>query len=131
MRRFLLSLALTGAMGAALVTSTASAQSSNANIAVNTPAVTGDKQDVPRIITYQGVLHNVDGSAVKDGEYTVTMRIYGDQEGVKEVWRDTYTVFVKDGVFNLALGSGTNALPASSELNQQLWLSMQIGAEPE
>src|ERR1051325_10868716 len=134
MRRFLLSLALTGAMGAALLTSsaiTASAQSANANIAVNNPTTTGSKQDVPKIITYQGVLRNSDGTAVKDGEYTITMRMYGDQEGVKEVWKDTYTVQVKDGIFNLALGSGANALPESSALNQQLWLSMQIGNQDE
>lgn len=85
----------------------------------------------PRTISYQGVLANTDGTAIADGEYSVTMRIYSDVYGVKEVWRDTYKVPVAHGVFNLALGSGATALPEASAMDQPLWLSMQVGDQPE
>ncbi len=85
----------------------------------------------PRTISYQGVLANTDGTAITDGEYSITMRIYSDVYGVKEVWRDTYKVPVAHGVFNLALGSGATALPEASAMDQPLWLSMQVGDQPE
>lgn len=135
MRRFLLSLALSGAMGAALLTSSAFVTSVNAQTASNNETFAGNtltaRTDVPRVITYQGVLTNSDGTAVKDGEYTVTMRIYSDQDGVKELWRDSYKVQVAKGIFNLALGSGAQALPEAGAMNQSLWLSMQIGDQNE
>ena len=59
------------------------------------------------------------------------MRLYADAAGTNVLWTDTYTVQVTGGIFNIALGSGAVPLPASTVLDQPLWLSMQIGEAPE
>src|SRR5205814_449797 len=68
---------------------------------------------------------------VKDGDYQITVRLYSDETGTQEIWRDTYLAHVVGGVFSLALGSGTQPLPPSGEIDRGLWLGVQVGVSQE
>jgi len=80
----------------------------------------------PDVISYQGMVASSDGSPVADGEYSVTMTLYGDEGGAVEIWQDTYTAVVRGGVFNIYLGSGTVPLPAPSRMDRALWIGTRI-----
>src|SRR5947207_3393883 len=80
-----------------------------------------------RTISYQGVLKNSDGSLAKNGKYAITVHLYSDENGMIEVWSDTYDASVLNGLFNLALGSGTSPLPEAGKMDKQLYLGIQIG----
>ncbi|MDP4289369.1 MAG: hypothetical protein Q8922_15755, partial [Bacteroidota bacterium] len=113
-----LSLGLTAALCAPFASTSLRAQTTGAST-------------TPRIISYQGVLDNADGTPVNDGNYAITVRLYADKDGTNEVWRDTYTVPVTGGVFNLALGGGQLPIPDAKAMDKELWLSTQIGEGPE
>ena len=64
--------------------------------------------------------------AAADSTYNVTVRLYSDETGTREVWRGTYPAQTVGGVFNLALGSGENPFPEASAMDKALWMSVQI-----
>lgn len=89
---------------------------------------TAPASDVPRTISYQGILSS-DGKAYADGEYDITVTLYGDRHGTNHVWQYTYTTRVIGGVFNLYLGEG-RPLPDLSKMNMPLWIGTSVnGAE--
>ncbi|MDP4198459.1 MAG: hypothetical protein Q8922_01025 [Bacteroidota bacterium] len=108
-----------------------SIDSANAVIRVPEPMLAMTSPSSPRTISYQGILRNEYGTEVANGEYAVTIRLYGDSSGSRELWRDTYQVQVSNGVFSILLGSGTQPLPDAATLDRPLWLSMQVGAGEE
>src|SRR5690606_25345942 len=59
--------------------------------------------DIPRTISYQGLLTSTDGVPFADGEYGITVTLYGDEQGTRPVWRQTCTTQVSGGIFNLYL----------------------------
>ncbi|MDP4198205.1 MAG: hypothetical protein Q8922_04785 [Bacteroidota bacterium] len=81
----------------------------------------------PRTISYQGVLRMADGSPATDNDYQVTIRLYSDEAGTQEVWRDSYVTRTTGGVFTIALGSGSIPLPEAPMLDRPLWLGAQVG----
>ncbi|MGE3801231.1 MAG: beta strand repeat-containing protein [Candidatus Kapaibacterium sp.] len=85
--------------------------------------------DVPRIITYQGVLSSTTGS--HSGEYQITFRLYGDAEGREVIWEGTYATQIDRGLFSADLGSGAFPLPDASKMGRSLWLGVQVGENPE
>ena len=89
-----------------------------------TPSHTGA---MPKTLSYQAQVRSSEGAAILDGEYSVTIRLYSDAQGTAEVWRDTYTTTIQNGVLNLMLGSGAKPLPEPAAMDQALWLSVQVG----
>ncbi|MCB0711907.1 MAG: hypothetical protein KDD67_06225 [Ignavibacteriae bacterium] len=85
--------------------------------------------DVPRIITYQGVLSSATGSP--SGEYQITFRLYGDAEGREVIWEGTYATQIDRGLFSADLGSGAFPLPDASTMGRSLWLGVQVGENAE
>jgi hypothetical protein len=86
--------------------------------------------DIPRQISYQGVLTSSSGSVLPDGKYQLTITLYSDPGGTNSVWHDTYATTVSGGLFSLYLGSGTVPLPAPATMNKPLWVGVQVnGAE--
>ncbi|MCK5077347.1 MAG: tail fiber domain-containing protein [Calditrichia bacterium] len=78
---------------------------------------------VPETISYQGVLTNAEGIAVTDGEYNMSFILYSQVEGGEELWHETKTVLVADGIFNVILGSYT---PLSLPFNASYWLGIVV-----
>ena len=59
---------------------------------------------IPRTISYQGVLTDTSGIPKPDGDYVLTLRLYPDSAGVAPVWVELRTVKVKRGVFSTIMG---------------------------
>jgi hypothetical protein len=76
-------------------------------------------------ISYQGVLQRA-GNELPDGQYLITASLYLDEAGTTSIWKDTYTVTTKNGVFSLDLGAGIIPLPSSSELDESTWLGFSL-----
>lgn len=84
--------------------------------------------DVPRTMSYQGILRNADTSLVPDGNYQLTFRLYEAATGGSPVWAETQVLAVSRGLFTATLGV---VAPLSMEFDHQYWLSTQIGGEAE
>jgi hypothetical protein len=72
-------------------------------------------------LSYQGVLTDASGLAVKDGDYDFVAKLYSDANGSAALWHDSYHTRVTKGVFNIAIGSGPAPLP-SAQLLHKKWL---------
>ncbi len=83
-------------------------------------------------INFQGKLTNTDGTNVTNGTYSIVFSIYTVASGGSNIWTETQgSVSVTDGIFRVALGSGT-ALPGSVDFNSSsLYLGIKVGADPE
>jgi hypothetical protein len=94
-----------------------------------TSSQAGATADIPRTLSYQGVLQSSDGQPI-NGEEPMTIRLYADTAGQNLVWEDTYTANVQNGIFNLLLGS-QNPLPADQQMDAPLWVAVKIGEAEE
>jgi len=84
---------------------------------------------VPKLISYQGVLTDGAGTAVPDGTYNLTFKIYDVSSGGTALWTETQnSVQVTGGIFNVNLGS-VNALNLAFDAPYWLGVSVNGGAE--
>lgn len=87
------------------------------------PSHAQDKQ-----ISYQGVLTDLSGTVVPDGNYNLTFALYTARTGGTPIWTENQTLQVADGVFNAYLGRATTlALP----FDRTYWLGTAIQGGPE
>ena len=89
-------------------------------------------------IYYQGILEDLSGSAVANGSYDMTFRLYSAASGGTALWTGTHTagngnaVTTTDGVFTVLLGSGTGNSLATFDFNQDtLYLGITVGTDSE
>jgi len=106
--------------------------------ALATPAVSfaavpdSATQNVPGLINYQGVLRNpATGAAYADGIYTLDLRIWNNASSTASsgcLWGGQYSVYVKDGYFNVMLGDTAGkdltVAPTGTYKNNALWKAM-------
>jgi len=83
---------------------------------------------VPRIISYQGVLSDAGGTPVADASYALTFNLYTSPSGGSAIWNETQSVTTAKGVFNVNLGSIT---PLTPEFDAACWLGVTIGSGSE
>lgn len=62
---------------------------------------------IPKLISYQGLLTNSSGQVLTDGSYNITVKIFDAATGGGELWSEDHTVSTTNGLFSLALGSNT------------------------
>ena len=89
------------------------------------------ESEVPRTISYQGMVSSATGAEFPSGDYAVTVRLYADEDGREVVWEGEYRTRVENGLLNLELGSGDYPLPGSSAMDRSLWIGIQVGEGPE
>ncbi|MBS1912777.1 MAG: tail fiber domain-containing protein [Bacteroidetes bacterium] len=82
----------------------------------------------PRLLSYQGVLADNKRTAVPDGSYTVTFRIYDVASGGTAIWQETDGVQTVDGVFEAILGEKT---PMVLPFDKSYWIGLELQGEPE
>jgi hypothetical protein len=83
---------------------------------------------IPQTINYQGLLSNNDGTAVANGNYSVTFRLYNVSAEGSALWTETQSLAVSDGIFNAVLGSiSLLTLP----FDERYWLGISIGTGEE
>ncbi len=89
--------------------------------------------EIPETISYQGVLTDAGGTAVADGDYSLTFSIYNVDTNGTALWTETHaSVTVADGIFSVILGSvdpGVN--PLDIPFDQQYWLGIAVNAGAE
>ena len=78
-------------------------------------------------INFQGKLVNIDGTNVTDGSYSVVFSIYNVASAGTNIWTETQTVTVGNGIFQVNLGSVT-VLPGTVDFNaDSIYLGIKVG----
>lgn len=85
---------------------------------------------IPRTLSYQGVLTDNTGKPRTDGNYAFTFRLYNTVSGGTAIWSEQKTLPIKVGLFSTALGDNTPFGPVV-KFDRPYWLSIQVGNEPE
>lgn len=83
---------------------------------------------VPRTLTYQGLLTDSLGNPLPDASYILTFRLYQDSTGGSALWQESRTLQTSNGVFSTNLGEVS---PLSLPFNQQYWLGLRIEPDPD
>ncbi|MFO7917183.1 MAG: tail fiber domain-containing protein [Anaerolineae bacterium] len=84
----------------------------------------------PLLLNYQGrLLDPATGDPVADGDYEVTFSLYDAETDGTDVYSETQTVRVEEGLFNALLGSSTS-LSASDFDGTDRWLELEVDGEP-
>lgn len=83
---------------------------------------------IPRTMSYQGVLTDANGNAVPDGSVTMKFRLYEAATGGTAIWEETQSVSVVKGLFNTILGSIT---PLNLPFDKPYWLGITVGSGTE
>jgi len=86
------------------------------------------RSQIPRTISYQGVLTDGGGNTVADGNYSLTFRLYDRPTGGSPLWTEKQLAPVRSGVFNVTLGDVT---PLMLSFSTPYWLGISVenGAE--
>src|ERR1035437_5607598 len=85
---------------------------------------------IPRTLSYQGILTDNSGNPKSDGNYNVSFSFYEQSTGGTAMWTETKSLTVAKGLFSTSLGDQTpfgNGL----KFNKQYWLGITVGADPE
>jgi hypothetical protein len=85
---------------------------------------------IPRLLSYQGILADSLGNPKPDGSYSLTFRLYDAEFGGSAFWTETKTLQVKQGLFSTVLGDQV-PFGASIQFDKAYWLGIQVAANPE
>ena len=77
---------------------------------------------VPRILSYQGLLTQPNGRAIKDGNIQVTFRLYTELDGGSHFWEESQEIFIEDGIITATLGKliAIESVPSASFLEVEI-----------
>lgn len=82
---------------------------------------------IPRVISYQGLLLGSNEQPVPEGNYKLTFKIYDDSNNL--LWTEAHhQVFVSGGLFHVMLGT---MMPLNLLFDRPYFLGLQVGSEPE
>jgi hypothetical protein len=86
--------------------------------------------EIPKLINYQGKLTTAEGTCV-DTTFLMQFSIYSDNPGGDPLWTETQpSVRVKDGIFNVLLGS-VDSILESVFTGDIRYLGVKVGDDPE
>lgn len=85
---------------------------------------------IPRTISFQGVLADASGELVSDGIHRLTIRLYDASSAVSALYSETHDATVIRGVFNVIIGSQT-PLPPSIAFDRAYFIGVSVGEGPE
>jgi hypothetical protein len=85
---------------------------------------------IPRTLSYQGVLTDSSANPKPDGVYTFTFRLYDTSSGGNAIWTEIKDVNVERGLFSTILGDKVSFEP-NIKFDKQYWLGIKPGAEQE
>ncbi len=90
-------------------------------------SIASTQAQVPRIISYQGILLGSNEQPVPEGSYKLTFRFYDEANAL--IWTEVHNqVFIGGGMFTVFLGSQT---PLSIPFDKPYFLGIQVGSDPE
>ena len=85
---------------------------------------------IPRTISYQGILTDAAGIVKPDGNYSITFSFYESEAGGNAIWSETKTLSTAKGLFSTSLGSQT-PFNATVKFDKPYWLGIKVGADAE
>jgi len=85
---------------------------------------------IPRTLSYQGIISDSLGVPKPDGLYIFTFSLYDSPSETSALWSEEKSLVVNHGLFSTVLG---DQIPFDSSIrfDKQYWLSIQIGEDPE
>lgn len=86
-------------------------------------------QGIPQTINYQGVLKDPWGNVVPNGNYDLTFTIYNAETGGTNLWSESKSLNITNGIINTTLGSVTS-IPQNI-FTTALWLGIKVGSGTE
>ena len=75
----------------------------------------------------QGVVKNSNGTAIDNGDHSLTFKLYDVETGGTSLWDETQTVEIQSGVYSALIGETTPLPP----FNKQLYLGVKIAGGTE
>ncbi len=82
------------------------------------------------LLSIQGVLRNANGTAVENGKYDITFRLYTEANSGNFLWEESIDgVDVEGGVYSVILGSAETPLNAAFDQPYYLGVSVEGGTE--
>ena len=85
---------------------------------------------IPRTLSYQGVLTDLSGNPKADGSYNISFSLYEQSTGGTAIWTEAKSLALTKGLFSTSLGDLT-PFADSIKFNQQYWLGITVGTDPE
>jgi hypothetical protein len=82
-------------------------------------------------INFQGKLVSSTGTNVADGNYSITFTLYDAASSGTNLWDETQTVAVTDGIFRVSLGSVDSTIAAVDFNTDSLFLGIKVEADAE
>jgi len=85
---------------------------------------------IPRTISYQGVLTDPNGNIVPDGNHILTLTVYDAANNGTELYSETHAVPVVRGTFNVIIGS-VNPIPPTLKFDRAYFLGVSVDGRAE
>lgn len=85
---------------------------------------------IPREISYQGIVIDGSGNPISDGIHSIEVSIYDAPTGGTVLHGETFTPIFKAGIFNVSLGS-TIPFPNSLQFDKRYYLGVSVDGGPE
>lgn len=83
-----------------------------------------DETRIPRLLSFQGVLIQPDGTVYPDGRYAISVKLFPALLGGTPVYSDVISTTIVGGVFNLIIGEQE---PLDDvDFTQQLWVEVGL-----
>lgn len=80
---------------------------------------------IPRVISYQGVLTDNQGNLLPDGNRTLTLKLYDNLFSAVPIYTESQTVPVVKGIFNVIIGS-VNPITTSINFDRAYFLGVSV-----
>jgi hypothetical protein len=87
---------------------------------------------IPRQISYQGLLVSPSGNPISDGTHTITVVFWDAPTGGASLYSETIPTTTARGIFNVIIGGNNSGpIPTTVDFSKQYWLGVSVdgGAE--
>ena len=85
---------------------------------------------IPRQMSYQGLIVDQGGKAISDADHTFEIAIYDSPTTLTSLHSETFRVRTAAGIFNVILGTQT-PFPANLTFDKQYWLGVSVDGGSE
>ena len=86
----------------------------------------------PSTMFYQGYVSTATGTPLASGTYVMIFALYNVQFSGTALWQETHSnVRVSNGLFSVLLGKGSPPNPILLPFDEQYFLGIKVGADPE
>ncbi len=87
---------------------------------------------IPTVMSYDGYLTDANGKPIASGRKDFSFAIYTSPSGGSPIWTEIHEkVLVNNGTFHVVLGKGTVPKPLNLPFDQQYYLGVRVGNDPE